>query len=369
MAAAFSGGRAEVGEQHLPGARAEPRPLLPLGDRLRDVQASQGARRGRRCSGAFPERYCVRPTRVSEKGTWWCPFRLPGAVAAIGREVDFAFFLVRRPWPGHADLADGAGAHVVAVGRSRGASSGSRCAGRSRPQVLQPSDGVPSSAAVSPRRFSVSGVEKASVVFMVRGKSSTHGLQGAAAVQAALVGVVGDGLGEACPRPKEGHGFQAGVEEQSVHVAFHEALAKACDLLVGADGGDRHGRVLRLAHALVGGAAVEHRERAHELDGRFGVLRRQGADGGVEQLVDPARGLSARRSWRRPWRGRWASMGSSENSVSRKASTTAGSIRSTEQSISWMTCTCMAASILPMIQVVSLLWDSAVDKSDELGCY
>ena len=107
-------------------------------------------------------------------------------------------------------------------------------------------------------------------------------------MQAALVGVVGDGLGELV-RGQGGHGFQAGVEEQSVHVAFHEALAKACDLLVGADGGDRHGRVLRLAHALVGGAAVEHRERAHELDSRFGVLRRQGADGGVEQLVDPAR--------------------------------------------------------------------------------
>ena len=40
------------------------------------------------------------------------------------------------------------------------------------PQVLQRSDGVPSSAAVSPKRFSV-WVKKASVVFMVRGKSST----------------------------------------------------------------------------------------------------------------------------------------------------------------------------------------------------
>ena len=114
------------------------------------------------------------------------------------------------------------------------------------------------------------------------------GLQGAAPVEPALVGVVGHGLGQLVSS-QGGHGLQAGVEKQGVHVAFHETLAKAADLLVGAHGGDHHGRVLRLAHALVGGAAVEDRERAHELDSRLGVLRRQGADGGIEQLVDPAR--------------------------------------------------------------------------------
>ncbi len=106
-------------------------------------------------------------------------------------------------------------------------------------------------------------------------------------MQAALLGVGGHGLGQ----PVGGQGcqrLQAGVEQQRVQLVVYQAFAQGRHFLVGAHGGHRHGRVLRLGHALVGRAPMQHGQRAHEFDGRLGVLRRQGADGRVEQLVHPA---------------------------------------------------------------------------------